>query len=309
MIKFYQKRFIFMIISGLIFLAGIVAIFVNGIQLDIQFKGGSILKYDLVGEVDTEKADSITSQTLSRLASCQILTETATNKNYLVINLAGNEGLSSDQQLKLDTALKQAFPSSELNLYETNIVEPFIGEQFLKNGLIAIVLSFIAIILYVWYRFKKIGGLSAGLMALLALVHDCFVVFFVFIIFRIPLNENFIAATLTIIGFSVNDTIVIYDRIRENVTFAGRKYSIEELVDKSISQSLTRSINTNAAVFISILIVCIFAWIFGISSILSFALPMTFGVVSGCYSTICIAGPFWVMWKKHEEKAKLSKKA
>ena len=141
-------------------------------------------------------------------------------------------------------------------------------------------------------------------MALLALLHDCLIVFFAFVLFKMPLNDNFIAVLLTIIGFSVNDTIIIYDRIRENKITAKHKMPIEELVNKSITQSLTRSINTGGTTFLAVAIIYIFATIFGIDSIKSFALPLSIGLVSGCYSTICIAGPLWVMWQKHKEKKK-----
>jgi len=302
MIHFYEKRKLFFVCSLLIFLVGIVFIFINGIQLDIEFKGGSILKYQFTGDIDVEAAADTAEETLGRSANCQISTSTDTDVKSLVINLAGNEGLSSQEQENLDAALKAQFSDNQLELSETSIVEPFIGKQFLRNGIFAIILSFMLIILYVWYSFRKIGGLSAGIMSLAALLHDCLIVFFVFVIFKIPFDENYIAATLTIIGFSVNDTIVIFDRIRENMADNRKeKLPIDQLVNKSISQSLTRSINTNAAVFISVLIVCIFSWLNGISSILAFALPMTFGVISGCYSTICIAGPLWVMWKKRKE--------
>jgi preprotein translocase SecF subunit len=107
---------------------------------------------------------------------------------------------------------------------------------------------------------------------------------------------------LSILGYSINDTIVIYDRIRENKRIRGDKMPLEDLVDLSISQSLSRSINTNIAVFISITIVFIFAQIYDIEAIKEFALPMMFGTVSGCYSTICIAGPLWTMWKNHRIK-------
>lgn len=301
MIKFYKKRFIFLAISLTIILIGIIASFTNGIQLDIQFKGGSIIKYEFVGEINTEEADNVVTKAMdNRIASCQITSDLATKTQKLVINLPGT--LSAQDMEKLDTALKAEYKDANLKLSESSIVEPFIGRKFLQNGIIAILLSFALIILYVWFRFKRIGGLSAGLMALVALVHDVVVVFIVFIVFKIPINENFVVAALTIIGFSINDTIVIYDRIRENSQILHLKLSTEELVDTSITQSLTRSINTNLATFISIAIVFLFAQIYGISSIKSFALPMMFGVISGCYSTICIAGPLYVSWKIHRQK-------
>jgi preprotein translocase SecF subunit len=155
--------------------------------------------------------------------------------------------------------------------------------------------------IYVWIRFKKIGGLSAGLMAIVALIHDILVVFFTCVVFKIPIGDSFVAVALSIIGYSVNDTIVIYDRIRENHDLHP-KIAVDTLTDLSISQSITRSINTNIAVCLSVTIVYIMARFNSIDSIESFALPMAIGSVSGCYSTICIAGPLWVMWQKHKEK-------
>jgi preprotein translocase SecF subunit len=122
-----------------------------------------------------------------------------------------------------------------------------------------------------------------------------------FIVFKIPINDAFIAVALTIIGYSINDTIVIYDRIRENKGLY-KNIPCSELVNMSITQSMSRSINTGLATFISIGLVYIFAEIYGIQSIKNFALPMMIGVVSGCYSTIFIAGPLWVMWQNKKNK-------
>jgi preprotein translocase SecF subunit len=199
----------------------------------------------------------------------------------------------------VSAALGQAFPDANLTLSESLTVEPFMGARFFKNGMIAIGLSFILVMVYVGFRFRNMGGLSAGTTAIIALIHDALIVTAAFIIFKIPLNDSFIAAILTIIGFSINDTIVIYDRIRENTHIYGRKISAGELVDKSINQSMMRSINTNIAVLASITVVYVFAQIYNIESIRAFALPMIFGTVSGCYSTICIAGPLWAMWQNH----------
>ena len=174
----------------------------------------------------------------------------------------------------------------------------------MNRGLFGIALAAVLVVIYVWIRFKRISGLSAGVMALVALTHDLLVVFFTFVIFRIPLGDSFIAVALTILGYSINDTIVIYDRIRENSRIEA-KLPVETMVNKSISQSLTRSIYTNIAVFISVALVYIFAVGYGIDSIKSFALPMAIGAVSGCYSTICIAGPLWVMWQKHKKNLHL----
>lgn len=303
-IHFFKHRKIYFAISILFILAGIVATFINGVQLDIQFKGGSIIKYAYNGTVDPEKAEDVVEDTLGRMANCQLQTNLARGEETLVISLSSNEAITTKEQESVTAALNEAFPDAQLTLSESLTVEPFIGARFFRNGLIAITLSFILILGYVGIRFRKIGGISAGVMAIIALLHDALVVTAVFIIFRIPLNDSFIAAVLTIIGFSINDTIVIYDRIRENDKLMGKNVSIVELVDTSISQSMSRSINTNIAVFVSITIVFIFAQIYNIESIKAFALPMMFGTISGCYSTICIAGPLWTMWKTRKKKVK-----
>jgi len=141
-------------------------------------------------------------------------------------------------------------------------------------------------------------------IGLIAMLHDVLVVFFTFIIFKMPINDSFIAVTLTIIGYSINDTIVIYDRIRENQPYYAKK-SFEELVDSSINQTLSRSINTSLSTGISILIVCILAYMYNIDSIKTFAVPMLIGIISGCYSTVCLAGPMLVMWHNKKQASAL----
>lgn len=307
-IKFYQHRKIFFAISILLILIGIVACFVNGLQLDIQFRGGSILKYTYTGTVDAEQVDQLISQELNRATTAQTQTNLAQTEQKLIVSLPSNEALTSQEQESVTAALTKAFPDIQFTLSESLTVEPFIGRRFFTNGMLAIALSFLLILGYVGVRFRKIGGLSAGAMAIVALLHDALIVTAAFIIFKIPINDSFIAAILTIIGFSINDTIVIYDRIRENEHILGSKVPVDELVNISITQSMSRSINTNIAVFMSIAVVYVFAQMYDISSIRAFALPMMFGIVSGCYSTICIAGPLWTMWQEHKKKNKKSLK-
>jgi preprotein translocase SecF subunit len=298
-LDFYGKRKIYFAVSLTIFLIGIVMSFVNGVQLDIQFKGGALLKYNYTGDIDADKAADIATGITNRAVSTQITSDLATGEKRLVLNIAGNFGMDVKEQENLDKALKEQFPDANLNLSSSSMVQPFFGKKFLTNGIKAIVLSAIFVVLYVWIRFRRIGGLSAGLMALVALFHDLMVVFATCVIFRIPIGDSFVAVALTVIGYSINDTIVIYDRIRENY----KKYpkeSIETVTNLSISQSMTRSINTNLAVMISVSLVYILAFTHSIESVQSFALPMAIGSISGCYSTICIAGPLWVTWKKHK---------
>lgn len=302
MIHFYKNRKIYFSISATIMIIGIIALFVNGIELSIQFKGGAIIKYSYTGEIDPELASDKATEVLNRNTEVQLTDDLATKSKKLVLNLSGNSGLEAGDQEKLDNALKETFPDANLTLSDSNVVEPFIGRKFLINGLTAIALTALFIVLYVRFRFKKISGTSAGVIGLIALAHDVLVVFFSFIIFKMPINDSFIAVTLTIIGYSINDTIVIYDRIRENQPYYEKK-SFEELVDVSINQTLSRSINTSFATGVSILIVCILAYIYNIDSIKTFAIPMLIGIISGCYSTVCLAGPMMVMWHNRKQQS------
>lgn len=140
-------------------------------------------------------------------------------------------------------------------------------------------------------------GFAAAITALVALVHDILVVFGMYTIFRLPLGEVFISALLTIIGYSLNDTIIIYDRIRENSKLM-KKNTLEEIVNTSIMQSLTRTINTAATTLLTVATLYVFAAVNNITSLMDFALPLMVGFIAGVYSTVFIASPLWLMWRK-----------
>lgn len=297
MFSFYKHRYWFFALSLALLLIGTLTAVFAGIELDIQFKGGSILKYGYVGTVDLNLAENAISEAISKPVSCQETTNLGDKGTSLVVNVAGNEALSPDNQSKMGEALKTAFPDITFKLQSATLVDPFIGREMLINGMWAIVIASILIVAYVWFRFRSMSGPSAGVMALVALFHDVTLVFFVFVVLRIPLNESLIAVVLSILGFSINDTIVVYDRIRENERLNKGGMTLADLVDHSIRQSLTRSINTSLCTFGAVTIAYVFAVIYGIESIQEFALPMMIGLISGSYSTICLAGPLWVMWK------------
>ena len=177
------------------------------------------------------------------------------------------------------------------------------GAMFFAKCMVAILLAAILLILYVAIRFKKIGGMSAGVTGVIALIHDVLVVYFVFVIFRMPLNDSFIAVVLTILGYSLNDTIVLYDRLRENRRVLGPKVPYEEQMNVSINQNFTRCLNTSITTFAAITVVYVVGLAYTyIYSVTSFALPMMFGVISGCYSSLCISCPLYVIWQNHKKK-------
>jgi preprotein translocase SecF subunit len=297
MYSFYKNRRIFFTISLIFMLAGILVSLIFGIKMDIQFKGGSILKYAYTGTVDLDQAESAITAAINQEVTAQETVTIGDNRTFLVINVAGTKALTPDEQIALKDALTDTFPAVDFDLEEANLVDPFIGRELLIKGLWAILIASALIVSYVWYSFRAMSGPSAGVMALVALFHDVLVAFFAFVIMRIPINESLIAVVLTILGFSINDTIVVYDRIRENEQIHKGKMALADLVDLSINQSLTRSINTSLATFGAVAVAYVFALIYGIDSIREFALPMMIGLLSGTYSTICLAGPLWVMWK------------
>ena len=296
-ISFYKNRKWYFMLSAAFMLIGILMSLLFGIKMDITFKGGSILKYAYEGTFDLAQAESVISEAIQNEVSVQETTNLGDNKKFLVVNVAGSQALSPDEQIALKDALASNFKDVTFTLESANLVDPFIGRELLTKGLWAIALASVLIVAYVWFSFRSMSGPSAGVMGLVALFHDVFVAFFMFVILRIPLNESLVAVVLTILGFSINDTIVVYDRIRENERIYKGKMPLADLVDLSINQSLTRSINTSLATFGAVGVAYVFAFAYNIDSIKEFALPMMVGLISGSYSTICLAGPLWVMWK------------
>ncbi|EXG85245.1 protein-export membrane protein, SecD/SecF family [Clostridium sp. ASBs410] len=302
-IPFYQKKYIFGIISGAVILFGIIGCFIFGVKLDTQFTGGAVLSYSVSDEADTGKIQAAIEKETNRPVTVQIKEDNMTGLKRLSVTLAGNSGMSPEDQKKVTDAINSTSDNADAKLSETYVVEPYIGAKAMKNAAVAIVLSLIFIVIYVWIRFSAISGLPAGVTAMIALLHDVIVVFFVFVLFRIPLNDAFVAVVLTIIGYSINDTIVIYDRIRENRK-KDTKMPVDELVNISTTQTLGRSINTSCTTGICVLIILAASVYFQIGSILEFSLPMFFGILTGCYSSICVAGTLWAMWENRKVKVK-----
>lgn len=304
---FYERKWIYGIISGGLMAVGIAACLIRGISLDTQFTGGVVLDYFLEDTVDTARVEAAVEQMTNRPVTVQTTEDTVSGKESIQITLAGNGGLSPQEQKEILTAINSTNSKANASPSETYAVEPYIGERALKNSVIAIVLSLVFIVAYVWVRFRALGGMAAGITGIVALLHDVLVVFFAFALFGIPLNDAFVAVALTIIGYSINDTIVLYDRIRENRRADG-KMVITELVNVSTSQTFARSINTSLTSTACILIILAASIVFHLDSIFEFALPMFFGLVSGCYSSICIAGTLWAMWEQRSGKKIFVKK-
>ncbi len=305
-IKFYQHRKIYIGISLAIFAVGIICNLIFGTELDIDFRGGALVEYSYTGTIDQETVDQAIADALGQPVTVTItdgLTDAEGNStNTLTISLSGSDGISLDDQQAIDDQLAAAYPDSTFEMIQSSSVPPTMGSMFFAKCLVAVGLAAVLLVVYVAFRFRKIGGMSAGVMSLVALFHDVLMVYFTFVIFGFPLDDNFIAVVLTILGYSLNNTIVVYDRVRENRRLLGPKAGYEELVDTSINQTLTRSINTSLCTFLAIAVVFIVGLVFNLSSVTTFALPMMIGIVTGCYSSVCLAGPLYVMWQNHKQK-------
>ncbi len=310
---FIKNRKTYFIISTVIILAGILCSFILGVKMDIEFSGGTIITYIYDGALDSADFERNAEEALGGMdVSVTGGSDFITGKNTMRVELVSKEGLTSDKQFALSESLKEKYPDSNLDVIESSDVSPTSGHEFFLKCLVAVILSSVLLILYVAVRFKNIGGWLAGLCAVVALFHDILIVYATFVFCRMGIDANFMAVLLTILGYSVNDTIVIYDRIRENEKlYKKEKLSLAEITNRSINQSLTRSINTSVTTILAMLTVTIVCAVYGVSSIISFSFPVMIGMLSGTYSSICIAGPLWVLLeekkaarKKGSEKAK-----
>lgn len=299
---FFEKKKIALIISGIIFVAGIAAIAVNGLNLDTEFKGGTVLEYSLSqNNVDDAAVKAAVDGTINRNSTIQLSTSAGNDITTLVVTMAGNEGLTPAELSEVNGSIGATIGIDNLEPSQTYVVEPYIGAKALRNAVIAIIVSFALILAYIGIRFAALSGLSAGLTAILALLHDVCIVIFAFAAFGIPLGNSFVAVVLTIIGYSINDTIVVYDRIRENSN-ANRSLSFAEMIDKSLNEVIGRSINTSITTIACVIIILVAAVMYRITSIYEFALPMTFGLISGCYSSLAVAANLWGIWKTRGSK-------
>ena len=287
-------------------LIAVVLVFcgVFGVHMDVEFKGGSMITLAYQGEADLNALKSTISDELDQSNLTLQTGSDISGSQTLTVTLPGSQTLTTEQLDNLLTTLNEQFPDNAFTQNEVSNVDATIGKEFLLKSVVALVAACVLIMLYVAYRFRRIGGFKAGATAVVALLHDLFVVFGVFVILRIPLNGNFIAAMLTILGYSINDTVVIYDRIRENsALYSKKQLSLPELVNLSINQSFSRSLMTTITTCCALGVVCAVSIVYRLDSIYTFAFPLLFGMISGVYSTICIATPLWVDWKQRKKAA------
>lgn len=284
----------FLCISLAIMLVGVAVNVIFGTQLDVAFKGGTVLRYGYETQPDVETLAKDAKEILG--AETAVALDNVNDTAVVTVTLPGE--ISMEQQNAFSEKLEKDYASNKMTTFSTNTLSASMGSKFFLRCLIALGVAAALLLLYVGFRFRKIGGFSAGLTALFALVHDLLIVYFAFVVFRIQLNENLVAVMLTILGYSLNDTIVIFDRIRSNR--AKMNASLDEVVNTSIQQCLRRTLVTSLTTVAAIAAVLGVALAMHVDSIISFALPMLLGSISGCYSSVFLSAPLWSKWMNHK---------
>lgn len=294
---YVAKRKVFFGISICIVAAVLVMTAVKGVSLDIQFKGGAVITMGYEGEADSAAVNSAVSEVLGSGVTLQTGTNMATGANTLTISMPGVSTVTTEQMTQLTEGLQAACPDNNFQQLEMSNVNPTIGGEFLNKCLVAVAAAIVLILLYISVRFRNIGGLPAGAIAVVALVNDLIVVFGAFVVMGVPLNGNFIAATLTILGYSINNTVVIYDRIRENRSLYGKKMDFVQLINTSVRQSFWRTMNTTITTCAALAVICVISVLYDVDSILTFALPLLAGMISGLYTSLFLTTSLWSWWE------------
>ena len=298
----YSKTFKGVLIVYLsIFVIGAILLAIFGLDLDINFSGGTKISYSYSDELKLSDVEKVVKDTIDNKFTISQSTSLAGDTKTIEVALVGKNALSAESQQELAEALQKKFKDNKIELYNANSVSPTIAGSFFLKSMVAMIITAILVVIYVGFRFRKIGGISAALTALFSLVFDILIAFTTCIIFRLQLDLNFIAVILTILGYSLNDTIVIYDRIRENSRLYSDK-KIGEVVNMSINTVMIRNIVTTITTIVAVLTIVIVAEFFGLTTLRTFAIPMTFGLVSGSISSIFLSGPLWVIWKNYKAK-------
>lgn len=290
-----KKRMILGIVVA-VFVAFVIGIIVRGVNFALEFKGGTMMTYSYVGDIDTNKVESTAKQLITVPVNVRTGENLSTGDSQLSISFTSDDGFTADKQSELTKLLQKDYADNKIELFDSNDVNPTTGREFLIKCLIAVLFAAVVVIIYIAIRFRNIGGWSAGVCSVFALCHDLLAAIAASVIFGFEVNTNTVAVLLTILGYSINNTIVIYDRIRENRKFMP-KASLNELINVSCTQSLTRSIRTSVTTISTMLIITIVVLVTGFHSLLSFSVPLMFGLISGTYSSIFVAPVTWSWWK------------
>lgn len=306
-IKFVENRGKFFLISSLLIVACVVCLIVNKtsgrcdgniLNYGLDFSGGTT--FDITFNNDQKLNSDIKKEVED------IFMEESGSSDVVISEIAGSNGLSvktvelsEEQRNHVTETLLDKYSVEEKNIQNRNI-SASVSSEMRTDAVVAVLIAAICMLLYIWLRFKDI--VFAG-SSILALLHDVLIVLLVYALTKISVGNTFIACMLTIVGYSINATIVIFDRIRENIGGRTSEEALAQVVNESVTQTLTRSINTTLTTFIMVLMLAIL----GVESVRDFAIPLLAGFICGGYSSVCIAGTLWYTIKKAQGKVKSAK--
>ena len=284
MVKIIERTKIWFSISLAVILVGVVLFFARGFNFGIDFKGGTKLVTEFG---DTEFQEKDVNEIINKYAegaACKVINDTEYE-----IKAAD---LDENKTAELFSELKEKYELSDDAIVTQDQIGASVGKELTRKAVIAVLVACVAMLIYIAFRFE----VTFGVAALIALFHDVLVTMTVYLLFNITVNSPFIAAMLTIVGYSINDTIVVFDRIRENAKGMRRK-TPAEIANTSINQTISRSINTSLTTLVVIGSVTYF-----VPTVREFTVPLLVGIAAGTYSSIFIASPIWVLIKNRKNK-------
>lgn len=292
-INFLGKKKICFIASAVVIAAGLVVMAVNGgmgrgmLAYSLEFQGGTSTTVEFNEDMSIEQIDAQVVPVVSEVTGDNdIQTQKVAGTNQVIIK---TKELELAKREELNTKLADAFGVDQTTITAENI-SGAISKEVKNDAIVAVIIATICMLIYIWIRFKDVRFATSAVAALL---HDVLVVLAFYAVARVSVGNTFIACMLTIVGYSINATIVIFDRIRENMADMKRKDTLEGVVNASITQTLTRSIYTSLTTFVMVAVL----FVLGVASIKEFALPLMVGIVCGAYSSVCITGVLWYMMK------------
>ena len=297
-IHFLAKKKIFFTISLILVLSAPVAMIIFGkttgsaLKYSLEFQGGTSTNVTFKEDMTIQEIDSKVTPVVEEVTGDKNIQATkVVGSNQVIIKTITLDVATRE---KLDNALVENF-DVDPDLITSESISSTVSKEMRSDAVKAVIIATILMLLYIWFRFKDIRFAGS---AVLALIHDVLVVLAFYAIARVSVGTTFIACMLTIVGYSINATIVIFDRIRENLKTAGKKKDLELVVNTSITQTLTRSIYTSLTTFIMVF----FLFVLGVSSVREFAMPLMVGIVCGGYSSVCITGALWYVMRTKLKK-------
>ena len=300
---FVGKKTISFTIAIVCILAGVVAMIVNAgagknaLNLSIEFAGGVSTTVDFQEGVSIDRFNNEIKPAIAEvIGSTDIEGQPVTGSTQYVIK---TQDLDVDTRAAMHQLLIETYGADDAS-FETTFISPIVSTELLRDAYISLIIAAVLMLLYIWIRFRKF---KFAISSVICLLHDVLIVIAFFAIFRMSVGNSFIACILTIVGYSINATIVIFDRIRENSADTSINYDLKAVVNKSISQSMSRSILTSATTFVTVL----FLYILGVESMKAFALPLAVGIIAGAFSSVLIAGALFYTLHRKDQRLDVSR--